>query len=77
MSPSLDTAVLWLRWFSVGGMFQHLQPLTEKMQAASRIPLGTGDRFSATDEEGPTLPLCKPIALSLNEQKLRSPYTGN
>lgn len=27
------------------------------------IPLGTADWFSATDEEGRTLPSCKPIAL--------------
>lgn len=58
-------------------MLQHLQALTERMQAVSGIPLGTEDRFSATDEEGHSLQLCRPIELSLNEQKLCSPYFGN
>lgn len=77
LSPSMGTTVLWLREISVRGMFQPLQPLTEKMQTASRMPLGTEDWFSATDEEGQTLWLCKPITLSLNKQKLYSPYVGN
>lgn len=55
MSPSMGTTVLWLREISVSGMFQPLQPLTEKMQTASRMPLGTEDWFSATDEEGQTV----------------------
>lgn len=69
--PGYYSAMAWVD-FSVGGMFQNLQALTKKIQATSGTPLGTEDWFSATDEEGQTLQLCKSIARLLRVEAMLS-----